>query len=124
MSTRARGLPPQFASLEPFVEQWAVAGSDARMHRRLASTPEQRDAFRDAMLGALDDVLAHLDTLPLDDFGPEDECLMELVLALPHVALAVEQQRDLEPQHAHMQAAFVIERSSEQFGTPGPSGTV
>lgn len=117
-------LPPQFAALEQYVGQWAVADSDTRMRRRLDSTPEQRDAFCADMLAALDDALAHLDAQPLDGFGPADEKLMELVLALPHVALAVEQQRDLEPLHAQMQAAFVVERSSLQFDTPQPSGTV
>lgn len=117
-------LPPQFAALEPYVDHWAVGDSDTRMHRRLESTAAQREAFRDDMLANLDDVLAHLDAQPLDALAAEDERLLDLVLALPHVALAVEQQRELEPLHAQMQAAFRIERSSRQFGGPTPPGTV
>jgi len=117
-------LPAGFVHLEPHVDHWAVADSDTRMHRRLESTAEQRDAFRAAMLASLDDVLAYLDARPLDGLDAEDQRLLDLTLALPHVALAVEQQRDLEPLHAQMQAAFRIERSSVQFGEPTPSGTI
>jgi hypothetical protein len=85
-------LPPAFAALEPFVARWAVPTTAARAALRTGSAPDEREAFFAAASPMLDVALDHLDAIGLAAFSPQDARLMDLMLALAHVALAVEIQ--------------------------------
>lgn len=93
-------LPEGFAPLEPFVGYWAAESLSERDSRRLDSTEEQRMAFyavgKDIAPAAMD----YLDSRSFADYADADHRLMDLMLALIHVALAVEVQRDGELTHA------------------------
>ncbi|GFE74398.1 hypothetical protein [Novosphingobium sp. TCA1] len=104
-------LPAGFAALEPFVAQWALAGSAARAVRRGTSSREEREAFYAAGRDLLDAALDHLDRRGLDAFDAADERLMNLLLSLAHVSLAVELQKDAEPVHADFRRFMRITRT-------------
>lgn len=93
-------LPQGFAALEPFVAYWAAPSLAERDTRRLDSTEAQRLAFYEA---ARDIAPAAFDYLNAKAFAAYDEAdhrLLDLMLALIHVALAVEIERGEEHIHA------------------------
>lgn len=114
-------LPPGFAALEPFAARWAGRGRAARIRQRVKSQPAEREAFYQAARCCLDDALRYLDGRAPDELSGADARLLDLILALAHVSLAVEHQRDAEPAHARVQGRFVIDRTSEDFGRTGPA---
>ncbi|WP_159872202.1 hypothetical protein [Novosphingobium sp. 9U] len=86
----AAQLLPAFAALEPFVDYWAVPGTQARRERREAASMAEISAFYTAMLEVARDAIRHLEGRALDELPPEDVRLMELLLALAHASMATE----------------------------------
>lgn len=109
-------LPSGFAELEPFVERWALHTTAERAARRTASTYEERETFFGAASPHLDAALAYLDARPLGEFAPVDQRLMNLMLALAHVALAVEIQGPDEEKSAPWRDLMRIHRSTADQG--------
>lgn len=83
-------LPADFAVLEPFVEGWAKPREKDRWRQRVTSSMQEIQAFYDAMLPLLDDVVAHLDRHPLDGVPAKDQPLFYLALAFMDISPAVE----------------------------------
>ena len=108
--TRPR-LPDGFAALEPFVDDWALAGSAARAARRDDSGEAERAAFYAAAAGLLEPALALLDAKPLDALDEKERRLLDLMLTLAHVSIAVEIQRDHEPRHMRLRREMRITRT-------------
>ncbi|QIG81040.1 hypothetical protein [Stakelama tenebrarum] len=104
-------LPQGFETLEPFVDQWAVAGSAERAARRDASTAEARETFYAAASPLLTSALDRLDGRPLAEHDASETRLMQLMLSLAHVALAVELQQDDEPKHQPLRREMRITRT-------------
>ena len=113
MNDGATSLPPGFSELEGFVRDWAVAGSNARKDRRIASNREERLSFYQTAAPFLRPALAYLDQFPLGSLDPEQTRLLDMMLMLGHIALAVEKQGDDEERHAINHAHFIITRSTE-----------
>lgn len=109
-------LPDGFAVLEPFAGRWALGTTAERAARRSASTPEEREAFFAAASPMLDAALAHLDARPLNKLSAADQRLMNLMLALAHVALAVEIQGPDEVKSAPWRDRMRIGRSTADRG--------
>ena len=109
--TTQRLLPADFASLEPYVTQWALPGSAARAALRGSSTADDRSAFYEAAQGHLVRALDYLDAKGLTGLDEADKRLLNLMLSLGHVALAVEQQKEAEPVHTGFRAHMRITRS-------------
>lgn len=92
-------LPHDFAALEPVIA-WAGADATARDALRSDTTPEERQAFYDAMTPYIDAALAHLDATPLADHNGAQTTLMRLCLTYAHIAQAIEVQGPDEVKHA------------------------
>lgn len=105
-------LPEGFASLEPFVERFAVAGTANRAALRGDTTPEERQAFYDAAKDLIAPALDLLDTKQLDALSEAEQRLMNLTLSFAHTALAVEIQGPDEARHAQLRAHMKITRST------------
>jgi hypothetical protein len=71
----------KFAVLAPFMADWALPTEQLRSERRWASSPEEFQAFYDATLPLLDELLAYFDKFKVGEV-PED------VLPLYHLTLA------------------------------------
>ncbi len=104
-------LPSEFVALEPFVADWAIAGSAARAARRNNSAEVERQAFYAAIAPVLPQALAALDTKPLAELDPGELALMNLCLMAAHVAMAVETLGSGEVAHAPHRAAMRITRT-------------
>ncbi len=104
-------LPTGFEALEPFVDHWAVAGSAARTVLRGESTPEEREAFYAAATPLAAQALDHLDAKPLATLDAAETRLMDMMLSFAHVSIAVEIQKEDEPQHALLRAHMPVTRS-------------
>lgn len=104
-------LPEDFADLEPFVERFALTTTAERAARRGDSTPEERQAFYDAMNGRVAAALDYLDAKPLDGLTHAEQNLMNLALGFAHVTIAVEIQGPDEPRHAELRKYMRITRS-------------
>jgi|SRR5579862_3154901 len=83
-------LPKNFADLEPFVAQWALAQEAQRMQARWNGNMDQMKAFYNAMLPRIDHALDHLDTFGASELPPAEQRLLHLALSLVEVANAVE----------------------------------
>ncbi len=105
-------LPPGFASLEPFAERFAVAGTANRAQLRSDATAQERQAYYDAMKDLLAPALDLLDTKKLDAFDDAEQRLMNLTLSFAHIALAVEVQGPDEAKHAKLREHMKIVRST------------
>jgi hypothetical protein len=83
-------LPKEFADLEPLVEGWALPTQDERQTKRRTSTSAELQAFYDAMVPHLSDILAHVDNFPLGELPEDSLRLFYLSLALAEVAPHIE----------------------------------
>ena len=105
-------LPSGFASLEPFAERFAIAGTANRAALRSDTTPEERQAYYDAMKGLLAPALDLLDTKQLGALDAAEQRLMNMTLSFAHIALAIEVQGPDEAKHAKLRAHMKITRST------------
>ena len=83
-------LPKDFEDLESW-SGWCLATMIERRDRRAGSSMEEIQAFYDAVLPRLEDILAHLSVTRLDQMDSKSEALMNLSLTLAEMAPAVEQ---------------------------------
>ena len=97
-------LPQGFEELEPFVEDWALAGEAARAAARSAASDEERKRFYDAAQPLMEKALAHLDGKPIDALEGAGATLMRLMLALANVYHSVEVLGDQEAENARMRS--------------------
>ena len=104
-------VPPEFAALQPFVADWAIAGSAARADRRNTSSEAERQALYAAIAPLLAAALGHLDAKPLAELEPGEQALMNLCLLAAHIAMAVETLGSGETAHAPHRAAMCITRT-------------
>lgn len=104
-------LPAGFDALEPFAENWAIAGTANRDWLRGDSTEEARLAFFDVAKGFVPKALELLDRKPLTELDERERRLMDLVLSFAHVTMAVEMLDKTEPRHAQFRKVMRITRS-------------
>lgn len=83
-------LPKGFADLEPFLAYWAVPTSQERRERRETASMEEIEEFYQAILPHAPVAIEYLQAFPLDAMPEEETRLMQLLLALTHVAMATE----------------------------------
>lgn len=95
-------LPDDFACLEDFAPHWTGETAAARAHLRDSATEGAALAFYNALQPLVEPALAFLDRKPLSDHNEKERLLMRLLLSFAHVAMAIEVQRDDEPEHAKL----------------------
>ena len=83
-------LPEGFEDLQSW-SGWCLSTMIERRDQRANSSMEEIQAFYDALLPRLDDILAHLSATKLDQMDTKSEALMNLSLTLAEMAPAVEQ---------------------------------
>ena len=88
-ATTERVLPTAFEDLSPFLD-WAEPTERGRHRQRLSSSLAEIRAFYDVMHARIDAVLDYLNEKPLDKIAGADKVLLDLALALPEAANAVE----------------------------------
>ena len=79
---------------------------------RSDTSPEDRQAYYDAMKGLLAPALDLLDKKPLGELDAAEQRLMDMALSFAHIALAVEVQGPDEAKHAKLRAHMKIVRST------------
>ena len=90
-------LPSGFQDLEPFVQQWANRTFQSRLDARLGSVMPDIKAFYDAGAPRIHDIFAALDEFEPGALPPPEHRLYRLLLALGHVAQAVERHGQPHP---------------------------
>lgn len=84
-------LPSAFRDLEVFVPLWALPTENERSEKRWNSGPGDFEAFYNAMLPRIEDVMAYLDKYPVDNIPAEAMPLYHLAIAFaesaPHVEM-------------------------------------
>lgn len=89
----SNSLPNGFETLEPIAEAWGLPTQDARQAKRRESDTATLQAFYDAVVPHLADILAHVDEFPLGELPPESMRLFYISLALAEVAPHIELYR-------------------------------
>ncbi|HKY92818.1 MAG TPA: hypothetical protein VJM11_17335 [Nevskiaceae bacterium] len=84
-----RRLPAGFDSLEPFVEDWDLPGTDARYERRIRSDMASLKAFYHAFATEIPRIRALLDPKPIDTYSDEERRLVRLMMAFAIVGPSV-----------------------------------
>ena len=83
-------LPEGFADLAPWID-WALEPERARTAKKVESSMEELGAFYDAMMPRLEEIIAHLDSVPSGDERPAPAQRLYLMsLSLVEVANLVE----------------------------------
>lgn len=104
-------LPPGYDMLEPFVAQWAKDTAAGRAQARSDSTEAERHAFYEAVKPQIVRALDELDQKPVTELDDAEKRLMQLMLAFPHVMMAVEVHGADEPRHAQYRSYMKITRA-------------
>lgn len=91
-STTAAALPADFADLEPFAD-WALDTWRERYEKRLDSTMAEMQAFYDAMMPRLAEILDYCDAFDLDDLPDDARNLLLLAFSLCEASFPVEAWR-------------------------------
>nr|WP_314434110.1 hypothetical protein [uncultured Brevundimonas sp.] len=92
-------LPAGFEALEPFVDAWSRDDFQARFEARFESGMDDIRAFYDVMQPRANAALEHLEQYPLDAIPAESMALFKLLMALAHVAVAVERHNQPGPKN-------------------------
>ena len=103
----------QLEALGPWLDDWALPTQAARERRRRSASTAQLQAFYDAMLPRMDDIITALDAWPLHELPADARRLMDLTLSLAEVAPHVEFY-DGEPgvPFAFAEERFIAERAA------------
>jgi hypothetical protein len=112
MTVVETSLPAGFETLAPFVRFWAVDTAPERARCRDLSDEAGRADFYRAASELVPKALDYLDAKPLGDFDAREQRLMKLVLSFAHVSMAVELQREQEPQHAKDRPSMRITKAT------------
>ena len=91
-STTAAALPADFTDLEPFAD-WALDTWRERYEKRLDSTMAEMQAFYDAMMPRLTEILEYCDGFDLDDLPDDARNLLLLAFSLCEASFPVEAWR-------------------------------
>jgi hypothetical protein len=83
-------LPPEFESLEHFVDKWAVEPLSKRQRARLASSLDELRGFYSEMLPKADEAIVYLNQFNLEKMPSQAKTLMNLMLSLTEIAHSVE----------------------------------
>lgn len=92
-------LPQGFESLEPFIDGWARDDFQSRFETRFESDMPSIRAFYDQMQPRAAEALEHLEQYPLNSFPEDATRLFQLLMALAHVAVAVERHNQPGPKN-------------------------
>lgn len=87
-----RGLPSQFAELEPFSD-WILPSEYDRYGKRIDTSMEDLQAFYDAAFPRLEDGADYLKGVSLDGIADEDRNLLWLFSSLVTVSFPIEAWR-------------------------------
>ncbi|WP_419845582.1 hypothetical protein [Candidatus Poriferisocius sp.] len=91
-NTAAAALPADFTDLEPFAD-WALDTWRERYEKRLDSTMAEMQAFYDAMMPRLSEILDYCDAFDLDDLPDDARNLLLLAFSLCEASFPVEAWR-------------------------------
>lgn len=86
----AQLLPDEFAPLETWAADWAMATQNQRWDKRLDSSGAEITAFYHAILPWLERILAHADQFPLGSLPEDSARLFDLALMHAEIAPNVE----------------------------------
>jgi hypothetical protein len=86
----ATSLPPEFADLNRFVPEWALATEKERYFKLLARDIETLRPFFDAMLPRASEITAYLSRFPLGEIPADAQVLYDLLLTFVETAHPIE----------------------------------
>jgi hypothetical protein len=112
----ATALPAGFEDIEQFVDQWCLPGTQERHAHRETALMENMRQFYDAMLAKAPAAIAFLDGKPFDSLTGDEQRLMRLLLALGHVAVAVEVHGQPRAPHTPYPHRVRLTRPPRYFG--------
>ena len=101
-------LPPQFAELEPFVRDWALATERERFHKRASSTWDDIVAFYGAISPRLAEICEHLDRVPMGPLDAGRRSLLFLSMMSMEVGLAIDFYKRPDPSDAFPRERLAI----------------
>lgn len=93
-------LPRGFEELEGFVAYWAAPTTQERWDRRSNAAMDEIRRFYDAVLARAQDIVAHLDPLPLHAMPEASQRLACLLFSLANCAIAVELHKEPRAPHS------------------------
>jgi hypothetical protein len=83
-------LPPEFADLQPFAEQWCLATEPERYEMRLATPMPDIVAFYDAVAPRAEAAMAYCDQFPYPEIPDNALNLLHLLYSMIMVSFPVE----------------------------------
>lgn len=109
-------LPDGFGDLEIFVEYWGARTTQERWQRRSNASMGEIRLFYDAVLARADDIVKHLDPLPLHAMPKDSERLACLLFSLANCAIAVELHKAPRAPHSPFPHGVRILKGASPLG--------
>ncbi|HIL78524.1 MAG TPA: hypothetical protein EYG48_06420 [Methylococcales bacterium] len=76
----------KFASLNTFIDEWALETEQERFDKRVSMTEGQIKPFYEAIIGLMPDIMEYLKDKPVNPDSEEDANLMHLALSCVEVS--------------------------------------
>lgn len=76
----------KFASLNTFIDDWALASEQERFDKRVSMTEEEIKPFYDTIIGLMPHIMEYLKDKPVNPDNDEDKNLMYLALSCVEVS--------------------------------------
>lgn len=115
MSVRTT-LPPGFAELEPFVDQWAGPTVNARMYARCSADMASIRRFYDVATARGAEALEYCAQFPLDAMPDDAALLFRLILGLGQASIAVELHGQPRAPGTPWPNSITLQRGPSPFG--------
>lgn len=80
---------PLTTDIDPFLPAWGLPTSHERLVKRANSTMDEIQAFYDAMMPRLEEIIEYLNQFPIAEIPEADQPLANAALAMCHVDNAV-----------------------------------
>jgi len=109
-------LPDGFGDLAKWVSKWVLPTAADRLNVRCTSKMEELEEFYQALTPRAPAILDYLARYSLHELPVEAENLFKLLLALPHVAMAIELHHQPIAPNTPYPNDIRISRSSMPYG--------
>lgn len=84
---------PDLTSLQPYIDVWGLPTAKQRVVKRVSSAMAEIQAFYDAFLPRLQELIEYLDQFPIESIPADDQPLANTLLSLCEVDNAVNKWR-------------------------------
>jgi len=109
---------PDFSELDEYLATWGLPSVEERIAKRTSSTIEEMQAFHDAMLPRLAEIIEFLNQFPAAEIPLEHQALKNAALSVLHVDRPVNKWKKVFLEGARDPRLFKMKSNFYDFSAP------